>query len=158
MKITDTFCDPKKAVEFKTPSGSRFKKQLVGKLNLETGNIDLTEVGELDIYAEIQSHAGESDIYSLMARAEAGDLSAFSSAIFGDFTEMPTSYAEALNVVIEAEREFYHLPQEVRDKFDNDWHKYITRAGSDEWYGAFGIGDAEPQKDDVKENSDVEKQ
>lgn len=157
MNIIDSFCSTKKAVEFKCPSGSRFKKQFIGKLNKETGNIDLTCVGEIDVYSEIQSHSGETDINNLIARAEAGDLSAFTSAVFGDFTELPSSYAEALNVVIEAEREFYKLPQEVRDKFGNDWHKYLTKAGSSEWFDAFGIRD-HIDVSDVKEIDDVEKQ
>lgn len=150
MKIIDTFCSPDKAKEFSTPCGERYHKQYVGKLDKETGNIVLTCVGEVDTYAEIQSHQGEADINNLIERAMNGDLSAFTSAVFGDFTEMPCSYAEALNVVIEAEREFNHLPQDIKDKFDNDWHKYITLAGTDEWHKKFAI-DSDQNVDEKKE-------
>lgn len=154
MHITDTFCCPEKAEFFATPSGDRYHEQFVGKLDKETGDIVLVSVGKVDVYAEIQSHQGESDINNLIARAEAGDLSAFTSAVFGDFTEMPGSYADALNVVIEAEREFNHLPQSIKDKFENDWHKYITSAGTEEWYKKFGIGvkdlDQKQKEEEVK--------
>lgn len=152
MNIVYTFCPPNKAEFLATPSGERYHEQFVGKLDKETGDIKLVSVGKVDVYAEIQSHQGEADINNLIARAEAGDLSAFSSAVFGDFTEMPGSYAEALNVVIEAEREFNHLPQEIKDKFDNDWHKYISIAGTEQWYEKFGIVKEENVKKEVKTN------
>lgn len=150
MNIIYTFCPPKKAEFLATPSGERYHEQFVGKLDKETGDIKLVSVGKVDVYAEIQSHQGEADINNLIARAEAGDLSAFSSAVFGDFTNLPGSYAEALNVVIEAEREFNHLPQEIKDQFDNDWHKYISLAGTDAWYEKFGIVKKEDVKEEVK--------
>lgn len=149
MEITYTFCCPDKAAMLATPSGDRFHEQFVGKLDKETGDIKLVSVGKVDVYAEIQSHQGEADINNLIERAMAGDLTAFSSAVFGDFTNFPESYADALNVVIEAEREFNHLPQEIKDKFDNDWHKYITLAGTEEWYKKFGVVDT--RQEEVKE-------
>lgn len=147
MKFIETLIDKEKAEQFATPSGNRYHEQFVGKLDKDTGNIVLVSVGKVDVYAEIQSHQGEADINNLIERAAAGDLSAFSSAVFGDFTEMPTSYADALNVVIEAEREFNHLPQEIKDKFGNDWHKYITLAGTPDWYKKFGIGEPDPDQE-----------
>lgn len=150
MNIVYTFCSPKKAEFLATPSGERYHEQFVGKLDKETGDIKLVSVGKVDVYAEIQSHQGEADINNLIARAEVGDLSAFSSAVFGDFTELPGSYAEALNVVIEAEREFNHLPQEIKDRFDNDWHKYITLAGTEAWHEKFGIVKNEKVKEEMK--------
>lgn len=155
MQIIDTFCCPEKAKLLATPSGSRYHEQYVGKLDKETGDIRLVSVGKIDVYAEIQSHEQEADINVLINRAMNGDLSAFKSAVFGDFTDMPESYADALNVVIESEREFNHLPQEIKDKFDNDWHKYLVTAGSPEWYEKFGIV-ADPQKTEKKEVSENE--
>lgn len=138
MKMTDIlkYNDDK---DFVTPSGDRLHENFVGKLNLENGLVELKSVGFTDVFEEIQSHVLESDIGTLIKRAEAGDLSAFSSAVFGDFTEMPDSFAEALNVVMEAEREFNNLPADVREKFDNDYHKYITTAGSDDWLSKMGL-------------------
>lgn len=155
MKFVDTIIDQERCAKFATPSGDRYHEQFVGKLDKETGNIVLVSVGKIDVYAEIQSHQGEADINNLIERAYAGDLSAFSSAVFGDFTNMPKSYADALNVVIEAEREFNHLPQEIKDKFDNDWHKYITLAGTPDWYKKFGVDPDPEQEKETQEKEEV---
>lgn len=38
---------------------------------------------------------------------------------FGDFSQMPSDYGEALALIQRSEEEFMQLPSEVRDKFDN---------------------------------------
>lgn len=119
--------------KFVSCSGDRYHEDFVGKVD-ENGDVVLVSVGKTDIYQEIQSHALEADINVLIKRAQAGDLSVFKSAVFGDFTEMPQSYSEILNVVIGAEREFNHLPIDIKAKFDNDFHKYLATAGSKEWF------------------------
>lgn len=38
---------------------------------------------------------------------------------FGDFTELPSDYGEALSLIQRSQEEFMLLPSEVREKFDN---------------------------------------
>ena len=141
--------------DFPTCCGSRYREDFVGKLDKDTGEISLVSVGKTDLFEYIQSFKDECDINTLIQRAEAGDLSAFSSAVFGDFTQMPETYADALNVVIEAEREFNNLPAEIKEKFQNDFHQYIVSAGQPEWFEKFGIKSSEDvlvKKEEVIEN------
>lgn len=148
--------------EYVTPCGDRFREDFVGKLDKETGEISLVSVGKTDLFEYIQSFREETDITSLIQRAENGDLSAFSSAVFGDFTDMPETYADALNFVLEAQREFNALPTEIKKRFQNDFHQYICTAGSRDWFEKFGVSDAgtgdnkEEKKDEVK--TDEQKQ
>lgn len=141
--------------EFPTCSGSRYREDFVGKLDKDTGEISLVSVGKTDLFEYIQSFKDETDINTLIQRAEAGDLTAFSSAVFGDFTDMPESYSDALNIVIEAEREFNHLPVEIKERFQNDFHQYIVSAGQPEWLEKLGIKNAVEEatkKEEVNEN------
>lgn len=127
---------------FPTCCGDRYREDFVGKLDKDTGEITLVSVGKTDMFEYIQSFAEETDINTLIQRAENGDLSAFSSAVFGDFTDMPETYADALNVVIEAEREFNQLPPDIKKRFQNDFHQYIVTAGTREWFEKFGVSQA----------------
>lgn len=120
-------------------------------MDKETGAITLISVGKTDIFEQIQSCKDETDLNILIQRAENGDLSAFRSAVFGDFTEMPETYADALNVVIEAEREFDGLPVDIKTKFHNDFHEYIVTAGQPEWLEKFGV---RKELDDIKEQQE----
>lgn len=45
---------------------------------------------------------------------------------YGDFTNMPTSYHEALNFIKQAEQAFMELPAQLRARFDNDAGKFLA--------------------------------
>lgn len=135
--------------DFISESGSRFHEDFVGKLD-KNGDVVLVSVGKTDVYEEIQSHALEADINVLIKRATAGDLSVFTSAVFGDFSDRPESFHEMINMVKDAEREFNHLPQEVKDKFDNNFEKYVATAGTKEWFNKMnGEEITEVEKNDI---------
>lgn len=111
----------------------------------KSGSWHLEESGKVDFYSEIQSHADSVDIHVLLARYAAGDESALMqrNGEFFDATDMPRTYAEFLNLRIEAEKNFYALPADVRAKFDHSLEKYMVQAGTPEWLSALGI-DAKP--------------
>lgn len=46
-------------------------------------------------------------------------------AVFGDFTEVPQTYQEYCNRVVEARENFMLLDSKIRRRFDNDPHKLI---------------------------------
>lgn len=148
MKMVDMFCEKDVCEKFATPSGSPIKEVFIGKYE-DDGKIHLTKTGEVNVYQEIQSYEMESDINVLLQRAQNGDLSVFRSVVYGDTTTMPETPAEALNFVIQAERDFNRLPQEIKDKFKNNWRAFLATAGSDEWLEKMGFDLHEKdQKDD----------
>ena len=46
--------------------------------------------------------------------------------MYGDFTTLPRTYAEALQALTDAENFFMSLPVETRAKFDHDPYKFIA--------------------------------
>lgn len=129
--------DPKK---FITSSGAKYHIEYDGSVDKE-GNITLKEVGKTDIKASINSYKETTDIDYIRKKIEMGDLSGInqSKPSFGDFTQMPKTMAEALQMQIDAKRAFMKLDIDTRNKFDNDVNKFLVSAGSEEWLKKLGI-------------------
>lgn len=107
----------------------------------EAGNMDLVESGRENLYDFIQSHADSCNIHLILERFARGDVSVLSrtQGSFGDFTDMPGSYAELLNTVISGEQYFMGLPIETRAKFDHSFQKWLVSSGSAEWLEKMGV-------------------
>lgn len=92
------------------------------------GHIVLEEIGVKNLPEYIDSFRESCDINNLVARFNAGDVSALSRSqgAFFDATLLPHTYAEMLNTVINAEQTFNSLPLEVREKFDNSYVKWLS--------------------------------
>ena len=120
--------------DFFTCSGDLMKPVLSGKL-MPDGTIKLTEVDQIDIKAEINSHAATCDMAYILSRLKSGDSSVLSvqSGVYGDFTVFPRTYAEMLQLVQSGEDTFNSLPLDVRASFDNNIQKWFASIGSDEW-------------------------
>lgn len=110
-----------------THGGSRIHKLYQAQLDDE-GRIDLVETGEEDIYEMIQSHKDSVDIHTILRQFEAGDTEALvrRQGTFGDFTEIPRTYAEMLNAVIAGEQKFMELPVEVRARFGHSFQRWLA--------------------------------
>lgn len=108
-------------------SGSGDRVLYSSKL-LEDGSVDLVPSGKEDFYASIQSHRDSVDIHVLLARYRNGDVDALSrvQGAYGDFSQMPGTYAELLNALIAGENYFNSLPVEVRQKFDHSFEKFMV--------------------------------
>lgn len=92
------------------------------------GHVEVVEVGKEDFDALIQSYALECDIEHLVARATNGEPEILDrvQGMYGDFTKMPRTMAEALQLIINAQNTFDKLPQSVKDVFGNDVNKFIS--------------------------------
>lgn len=92
------------------------------------GTISLVESGREDIYDQIQSHKDSCDIHVLLARYKNGEADVLSQrqGSYGDFTEMPKTYADILNAMIAGETYFNSLPVETRAKFDHSLEKFMA--------------------------------
>ncbi len=149
--------------ELFTSSGDLMKPVLSGKL-MADGTIKLTEVDQIDIKAEINSHASTCDMAYILSRLKLGDISVINQKVgaYGDFTVFPKTYAEMLQLVQAGEAAFDSLPLEVRSKFDNNVNKWFSQIGTDDWCEKMNVQkptfpvDVRPDlKDDVSLSSDA---
>lgn len=109
------------------------------------GRIVLQEKGRVNIYDEIQSHRDSCDINVIMRRVANGepDLLSKVQGSYGDFTEFPSSYADMLNRVRDAEEIFERLPLAVRAEYDHSVARWLADFGSDRFYESIGMKKAE---------------
>lgn len=116
-------------------------KQLYAPKFRQDGTFYLVESAVHDLYAEIQSHAGSVDIHEILRRFAQGDVGALErvQGAYGDFTQMPTTFAEALNTMLAAEQYFLGLPVETRAKFGHDFHQFVASFDSPESLAALGL-------------------
>lgn len=136
-------------------AGSRVKSTFAGHYD-EKGRVVLEEVGKINLYDEIQSHAQSVDIHTLLKRFTNGDPTALASrqGIFADVTEMPKTYAEFLNKMISLENGFNSLPADVKQKFGNSFQQFLAESdglGFAEKLGLVTGDPVEPVKEEVSE-------
>lgn len=113
----------------------------------ERGVLCLKPDGKINTYDEIQSHKDSCDIYAMIAKCKMlGDTSPLQQrqGMYGDYVGSPATMAEALNMVEQGKQEFMSLPLEVRAKFGHDYLRYISTAGSSQWYD--NMADLLPRK------------
>lgn len=117
----------------------------------DDGTIDLEPMSREPIQERINSYAAVTDMSYILAQLRNGNTSVVNrgNPIFGDFTETPKSYAQALQLVIDGRAQFDALPLDVRSKFDNSFEKWFATAGSQDWLDAMSIV---PQSDDSNES------
>ena len=112
------------------------------------GRVNLEVTGKRNIPEFIDSFRESCDINNIVARFNAGDVSALSRSqgAFFDATQLPHSYAEMLNTVINAERTFNQLPLEVRERFENSYVKWISMMDDAEQFALLmGVSDETPE-------------
>ena len=127
----------------------------------DKGNKSLVQDEEIDRDAEIQSYLEETKIENIINRA------AFDPSIVQrlgtqlndeepqDFTNMPSTLAEAQEMMIQAENTWNKLPREIKQKFDNDVDKFIAGFGTADWMEALGLNqrpviEEKPVVDEIK--------
>lgn len=139
---------------FSSNVGSR-EKVLYSPVFDRNGVMHLEESGRENLYDFIQSHRDSVDIHKLLERFASGDVSALQrrEGAFGDFTEMPKTYAELLNTVISGERTFDSLSREVKERFGNSFHQWLAQAGTPDWLVAMGLV---PEESEPLQESPVE--
>lgn len=116
----------------------------------ENGVMDLVESGKEDLYDFIQSNAESVDIHVILARFQNGDIDALSrvQGAYGDFTNMPTSYAELLNRVNEGQSFFNSLPVDIRAKFNHNFAEFMAGMDKPDFLEKLGIK-SEPESEPV---------
>lgn len=99
------------------------------------GTKELEEVGQTNIYEQIQSYAEQCKIENILHAAAMGDLSAFNQreTTYADATTLPKSLMEAQNLVLRMKQEFETMPLEVREIFNNSPEMYVNMMGTEEF-------------------------
>lgn len=112
----------------------------------EDGSMELIEAGKENLYEYIQSHKDSVDINVILKRFARGDVTALQrrQAMFGDFSDAPSTYAEALNSMILAENYFNSLPLEIRAKFDHNFHRFLISLDSPDFAEKMSHADIVP--------------
>lgn len=125
--------------------GSREKILYSPQFN-DDGTMELIEAGKENLYEYIQSHKESVDINVILKRFARGDVTALQrrQAMFGDFSDAPSSYAEALNSMIVAEQYFNSLPLETRAKFDHNFHRFLVSLDRPDFQQMLSPDDVQP--------------
>ncbi len=145
-----------------TNPGSPLKQLYAGSYN-ERGQVELREDGTEDLYAFIQSFAESTDIHAIMRRFENGEVDVLEKVqgFYGDVTEMPKTYAEALQRIADSEKVFMSLPVDVRAKFGHSFSEFLSASNDADFLERLGVQvdnpvSPEPESDVVKPVVDKE--
>lgn len=121
-------------------------KTLYGPIFDKQGRMSLQETGQENLYDYIQSHKDSVDIHVILKQFESGDPSVLSrvQGAYGDFTQMPRTFAEALNTMIAAEQYFNSLPVETRAQFGHNFNTFIASMDQSDFTTRMGINVPDP--------------
>ncbi len=94
----------------------------------DKGVMDLVETGRENLYEYIQSHKESCDIHVILERFARGDVGALErvQGVYGDFSNVPKSYADMLNLVHSAEDAFSRLPVDERAKYGHSFERWLV--------------------------------
>lgn len=103
-----------------------------GLITSEDGSSSVGVIGEKNLDAIIQSNKDTGNVALLVAKYNAGDEEALNRVrgVYGDFRNMPTTYAEMVSRLNECRALFEALPVDIKEQFDNNpdvfWCEYGT--------------------------------
>lgn len=118
-------------------AGSRMKKKFLLQFN-ERGEQCLVEVGQHNLYEEIQSYRESTDLAYILSRLDpeqvngivSEDYSAMLSSDVLDVTQLPTNLGDMLNLSKRGEQLFNSLPVQVREEFNFSLHNFLREFGT----------------------------
>ncbi len=121
-------------------AGTPVKQLYAGSYN-ERGQLELVEDGTEDLYAFIQSFAESTDIHSILKRYQNGEVDVLEKVqgFYGDITEMPQTYAEALQRIADSEKVFMSLPVDVRAKFGHSFSEFLAASQDADFLDRLGV-------------------
>lgn len=124
----------------KSNPGNPIKQLYSGSYN-ERGQVELKEDGTEDLYAYIQSFAESTDIHAILRRFENGEVDVLEKVqgFYGDITEMPHTYAEALQRIADSEKVFMSLPVDVRAKFNHSFSEFLAASQDADFLDRIGL-------------------
>lgn len=135
--------------KFVSCPGSRYRDIYTPHV-LKDGSVELVVTGKEDLWELYNANRDSCDLNKLVERFEAGDVTALQrgNPVFMDLLGAPKSLAEAYALTYRAEAAFDLLPSSIREKFDSDFSRFLSTAGSDEWFAALKIDQNEKKEGD----------
>ena len=145
--------------------------KIVAEYGLVTSDDGVTTVGVIgdkNLDAIIQSNKDTGNVALLVAKYNAGDTEALNNVrgVYGDFRNMPTTYAEMVSRLNECRALFESLPVDIKEQFDNNpdvfWSEYGSERFNNIVAGSVGYptvdepGNIMPDDSDVKPSVDVQ--
>lgn len=123
-----------------TNPGNPIKQLYSGSYN-DRGQVELKEDGVEDLYSFIQSFAESTDIHVLLKRYQNGEADVLEKVqgFYGDITEMPQTYAEALQRIADSEKVFMSLPVDVRAKFGHSFSEFLAASQDADFLDRLGV-------------------
>lgn len=108
----------KKAERVYSPNGKPYEKEY-SEVVEEDGTVVLKHTGETSTYEKIQEALEETQIYNILNRCVNGDSEALTKVkgFYEDITASPSSLAEAYEKITKMNRDFYNLPNDLREKY-----------------------------------------
>ena len=93
-----------------------------GLVSAEDGSTSVGVIGEKNLDKIIQSNKDTGNVALLVAKYNAGDTEALNKVkgVYGDFRNMPTTYAQMVARLNECRQLFESLPVEIKEQFDNN--------------------------------------
>jgi len=145
---------------FPSCSGSRVWQEMKPVFD-RAGVWHLERTGkEINKYLEIQAYKDECDINVIMARYRNGETDVLSrvQGVYGDFSNIPTNYAEIMNEKLRAEELFMGLAPSVREKYNNSVEQFMSEIGTKAGLEKLGVSFEQPAPapapvEEVKENA-----
>lgn len=113
----------------RVPSAAGNAEQIeYGPVIGDDGVLSLEPIDVTDTRAWIDSYRESCDLNVILARYANGDASALcaTQGTYFDAVGLPKTYADMLNTVMTAEREFLKLPLSVRERFDNSFQRWLS--------------------------------
>lgn len=140
MKFPTQFDKP---VRHYSRHGSRMKKLYQPSFD-DNGDFKLVETGEANLYDEIQSYKDSVDINVLLRKYQEGDIHALErvQGVYGDFSNMPTTYSGMLNSMLQSRNIFDSLPVEIRARFDHSFEQFISAMDDPALFNRLVAGDS----------------
>lgn len=122
-----------------SPSGEKEENTYGYEIN-KAGQKILAVNGKVNVYDKIQEYVEETKIENILARAATGDTSVFRpEGIYGDMTTAPANLIEAREMMQKLENTWNSLPNEIKNKYNNDVETFIGQAGNISWLEDMGL-------------------
>ena len=150
MKFRNQFTNDSNV--FVSVAGSKIVAEY-GLVTADDGVTTVDVIGEKNLDAIIQANKDTGNVALLVAKYNAGDTEALNKAygVYGDFRNMPTTYAEMVSRLNECRTVFEALPVDIKEQFDNNPDVFWSEYGSERFNNIFA-GDVGYSVDNEPDN------
>lgn len=130
MKFPTQF--DKDTSKYSSPTGSPYLDEYEYRVDKKGVKELVKKDTKINVQDKIQADYPSTDINLLMKRFALGDTSAIdiNKGFYGDFTDMPKTYAELFDRVEAAKAYFDELPADLKAMFDNSYTQFYSEMDS----------------------------